>query len=171
MATCPECCPCCLKADEMERERDALRSFFRVDPTIEVVDERDAIRRRVLVLREHQRDMLTPAMFELLGSFLTVIAQADVLQQQRDEARAERDHLASRLEPLDCGSCGGSIVPNDPDGFTCRGCGLIVCETCSTVFDHLGNGAHASGDPREAVDAMRRALLPTAEQPGAAKGE
>jgi hypothetical protein len=86
---------------------------------------------------------------------LTVCAAAT----RADAAERERDHFESRLQPtLICESCDGAILPNDPDGNTCRGCGLTVCLTCVEVFDHLDNGLHAKGDPKVYVEDLRTRL-------------
>lgn len=60
-----------------------------------------------------------------------------------------------------CDSC-GCDVRGTKDDATCRGCGIVVCQSCTDVFEHVGNGLHGSGNPVEEVERLRtsnRALM------------
>lgn len=66
----------------------------------------------------------------------------------------------AKLETIDCQSCGATIETIEGvDDHKCRGCGIYVCQSCVDVFEHVneGNtrGAHGTGDPAEAVKALR----------------
>ena len=54
-----------------------------------------------------------------------------------------------------CESCGGGFNGLPIDDHTCRGCGLIVCDSCTMVFEHAGNGKHGSGNPSAQIVADR----------------
>lgn len=80
----------------------------------------------------------------------------------RDAARSIESGLRAVLPTLEaaaadapiddaCESCGG---PASPISDKC-GCGKVICATCSTVFGHFPDGAHGTGDPDDAVAALR----------------
>ena len=86
------------------------------------------------------------------------------------------DHLAALesaraglegLRRVECDSCGGDFwsVPSDA---VCRGCGATVCQSCTDVFDHCGDGLHGKGDPTEEVKRLRTALAESEERVAAA---
>lgn len=58
-----------------------------------------------------------------------------------------------------CQSCGAELEWCDDN--RCRGCGLMICEACVTVFEHIDEtprkGMHGTGDPVQAIDAIRKA--------------
>jgi len=67
-----------------------------------------------------------------------------------------------RREPV-CESCGASIPSYSCEdeldciqNNTCKGCGMLVCQSCVDVFDHQGEGLHGIGDPAEAVRELRK---------------
>ena len=56
---------------------------------------------------------------------------------------------------VECGSCGGLTPSADPGDDLCPGCGMVVCQSCVDVFEHVEDGAHGSGDPAGAVCELR----------------
>ncbi len=58
-----------------------------------------------------------------------------------------------------CGSCGGELLnlatldgrPWGLEASRCRVCEIIICDTCTLVFDHDKNGKHGTGDPGEEI--------------------
>ncbi len=56
---------------------------------------------------------------------------------------------------MDCESCGAAAGLDD-EANECKGCGLLVCQSCVDVFEHMGKeGLHGEGDPAEAVVSLR----------------
>ena len=58
---------------------------------------------------------------------------------------------------FDCESCCAEVAGKIDDA-TCRGCGMVICQECCDVFDHIESGLHGRGDPREAVAVLRKQL-------------
>ena len=60
---------------------------------------------------------------------------------------------------MDCDSCGAELYgPPGSDieySNTCRGCGRLICTECCRAFDHMDNGAHREGDPRDEWERLR----------------
>lgn len=49
----------------------------------------------------------------------------------------------------ECASCAGG------PGNWCYGCKAHICQSCTDVFDHFGDGLHGRGNPAEAVRQLR----------------
>lgn len=57
-----------------------------------------------------------------------------------------------------CDSCGGTDrYPEKGDG-RCRGCGMMLCQSCCDTFDHWGDGLHGKGNPGEEAKGLRAAV-------------
>ena len=54
-----------------------------------------------------------------------------------------------------CESCGCHVEGLAGDA-TCRGCGLLVCQSCCDVWEHIGNGLHGMGNPADEVKRLRK---------------
>lgn len=57
-----------------------------------------------------------------------------------------------------CESCGGSDTYAVKSDGKCRGCGMLLCQSCADVFDHWGGGLHGKGDPHATARALRASL-------------
>ena len=55
-----------------------------------------------------------------------------------------------------CDSCGSGVAEYEREAAFCRGCGMVICQSCCDVFNHEGDSLHGKGDPREAVVALRQ---------------
>lgn len=54
-----------------------------------------------------------------------------------------------------CGSCGCDIISFEAlDDHQCKGCGCIVCDTCTLVHQHHKEGVHGNGDPAVHLEKM-----------------
>lgn len=60
----------------------------------------------------------------------------------------EENERLKRTVP--CESCGVDIRGTHSDNW-CYGCQQVVCAECVTVFCHIEDGLHGSGDPAEAL--------------------
>ena len=65
------------------------------------------------------------------------------------------EFLYDRSRPTTtCQSCGAHC--HGDDDHRCLGCWLVVCQSCVDVFGHVEGGAHGQGDPRAAVESLRK---------------
>lgn len=55
---------------------------------------------------------------------------------------------------IECESCRADFL-GDREDSTCGGCGAVICQSCSDVFDHFGDGLHGKGDPTAEVERLR----------------
>lgn len=49
---------------------------------------------------------------------------------------------AGETDPGTCESC-GTKVPDKNDAY-CHGCRRVICNTCSSAYEHWGNGLHGT---------------------------
>jgi hypothetical protein len=106
VSACPNCCPCCEKADTFERERDRLAE--RLDDALKAGEEHCLERQRALaqvaMLRDWMRDLeefgddyLSPSFLRRLHDLLDATADSGKWLEQHDDAvRAEEREKCAR---------------------------------------------------------------------------